>query len=129
MRDLLCTQSMQGRAEAWWFSCRDIPGDKLNAQCSGDHARIFPASCVCFLFSFSRAKHHTTGVDCVSVEIKKFREKKGEEHFVPSQQLLEVVLVGFAAPLNRLKLSSGDFPKRMQRKCMLELLVFLSNVM
>lgn len=55
--------------------------------------------------------------------------RKVRDIFSPSQQLLEVVLVGFAAPLNRLKLSSGDFPMRMQRKCMLELLVFLSNVM
>lgn len=69
-----------------------MPGDKLNVQCSGDYAQIFPQNapglrdinkCLLCLFSvslFQSKMSHYWG--CVSVEVKGV-----EGHFVPSQQL------------------------------------------
>lgn len=94
--------------------CRDIPGDELHTQCSGHYAQVFPASCVYFLFPFSKAKYHTTGF--VSWwKSKNSNRRKVRDIFCPLSSFLEVVLVGFAEPLNHLKFSSGDFPIRMKK--------------
>lgn len=102
------------RVESWWLSCRDIPGDKLNAQCRGDYAQIFPASCVCFLFPFPTAECHTT--EAVSWwESKNSNRRKVREILSPLSSFLEVVLVGFAAPSNCLKLKKKK-PSRFSYK-------------
>lgn len=44
--------------------------------------------------------------------------------FSPLSSFFGVVLVGFAVPLNRVKLSSGDFPIRMQKKLYIRIVSF-----